>query len=81
MNEQAKIFEISKGVEFNEKAEAQAVYDYSEFLRSVMESDIDDTDKKYIESVITEIISDELNHQQKLHALYTSLTGIKANKD
>lgn len=81
MNEQAIIFEISKGVEYNEKAEAQAVYDYSEFLRFVLESEIEETDKKYIESVITEIISDELNHQQKLHALYTSLTGITANKD
>lgn len=80
MDEKAKIFDIAKVVEFNEKEEANAVYYYSEFLATTMNADIDETDKKYIQSVISEIISDELNHQQKLHTLYTVLTGIQTNK-
>lgn len=75
------ILSIAKEIQYNEKAEAQAVYDYTELLDKTNTSDLDETDKKYIESVIKEIISDELNHQQQLQALYTALTEIKANKD
>lgn len=75
------ILEIAKNIQFNAKAEAEAVEYYTELLRLTNESNIDETDKKYIESVIQEIISDELNHSLKLQTLYTALTDIKANKD
>lgn len=75
------IFEIAKGIEFNAKAEAQAILDYTEFLRIVDTLSIDGVDKEFIKDTISEIISDELNHQEKLKMLYTMLTSIKANKD
>ena len=75
------IFEIAKGIEFNAKAEAQSILDYTEFLRIVDTLSIDGVDKEFIKDTISEIISDELNHQEKLKMLYTMLTSIKANKD
>lgn len=75
------ILEIAKSIQFNAKAEAEAVEYYTELLRLTNESNIDETDKKYIASVISEIVSDELNHASKLQTLYTALTDIKANKD
>lgn len=74
-------YEIGKFIEFNEKAEGQAILDYTDFLKFVAESELSQDDKDYIASVINEIISDELNHQQKLQELYTAITDIKANKD
>ena len=73
--------ELAKGIEFNAKAEAQAILDYTEFLRIVDTLSIDGVDKEFIKDTISEIISDELNHQEKLKMLYTMLTSIKANKD
>lgn len=75
------IFEIAKGIEFNAKAEAQAILDYTEFLKILDTLSIDGVDKEFIKDTISEIISDELNHQEKLKMLYTMLTSIKANKD
>lgn len=75
------IYEMAKFTEFNEKAEAQAIYDYTEFIKAVVESSLTDDEKEYIVGVITEIIGDELNHQQKLHELFTTLTEIKTDKD
>lgn len=73
--------ELAKGIEFNAKAEAQAILDYTEFLRILDTLSIDGVDKEFIKDTISEIISDELNHQEKLKMLYTMLTSIKANKD
>ena len=74
--------ELAKEIEFNEKAEAQAILDYTEFLRKLDTlPNIDGLDKEFIKDTISEIISDELNHQEKLKMLYTMLTRIKANKD
>ena len=74
--------ELAKEIEFNEKAEAQAILDYTEFLRKLDNlTNIDGLDKESIKDTISEIISDELNHQEKLKMLYTMLTSIKANKD
>lgn len=75
------IFEIAKEIEFNAKAEAQAVFDYTELLKKVAQSDLSEEDKETINNTIQEIISDELNHSLKLEALFSSLTGILANKD
>ena len=74
------LFEIAKLVEFNAKAEAQAVYDYTELIQQIAKKDIDDEIKEKVASNIEEIIADELNHQEKLQALYTFLTTIEANK-
>lgn len=74
--------ELAKEIEFNEKSEAQAILDYTEFLRKLdVLPNIDGLDKEFIKGTISEIISDELNHQEKLKMLYTMLTSIKANKD
>ena len=74
--------ELAKEIEFNEKSEAQAILDYTEFLRKLDTlPNIDGLDKEFIKYTISEIISDELNHQEKLKMLYTMLTSIKANKD
>ena len=75
------ILEIAKSAEFNEKAEAQAVYDYTEMLNKIMESEIDKETKTIAIETIKEIISDELNHQMKLGELYVLLTGIEPNKN
>lgn len=81
MSEINDILEIAKLVQFNTKSEAQAVEDYTELLRYAESCQIDDADKKYIASVIEELIADELNHQTRLQMLYTALTEIKAKKD
>lgn len=67
--------------QFNEKAEADAITYYNDFLQALAASDIPKAKKMVIESEIYEIISDELNHQEKLRSIYTAITGIKANKD
>jgi rubrerythrin len=72
---------IARLVQFNNKAEAQAIEDYVNFLNSVAESDLPMSDKEYITNVINEIIADELNHQEKLQDLFTGLTDIEPNKD
>lgn len=72
---------IAKFVQFNNKAEAQAIEDYTDFLKHVSESDLSDDYKTYIKNVINEIISDELNHQEKLQQVYTILTNIEPNKN
>ena len=45
------------------------------------ESNLDEADKSFVRAVIEEIIADELNHQQRLRALYSALTEIQAKKD
>lgn len=75
------ILDIAKEVEFNEKAEAQAVYDYTELMKKVLSSDLEEDAKQEVISSISEIVSDELNHQMKLGQLYVLLTGIEPNKD
>lgn len=73
--------EIAKLCQFNEKAEAQAVEDYTEMIKQVLASEIDEEKKEILVNTISELISDELNHQMKLGELYVMLTGIEPNKD
>lgn len=75
------ILEIAKEIEFNAKAEADAVLYYTELLKTILASNLDEEDKQVISAVINEIISDELNHQAKLKTLYIQLTGIQENGD
>ena len=60
----------------NMKEEASAVSDYTELLGIINELGYEND-----LAIIKEIISDELNHQQKLYELYTKITEIQANKE
>ena len=75
------VLEIAKLCQFNEKAEAQAVEDYTEMIKQVLASEIDEEQKETIVNTISELISDELNHQMRLGELYVMLTGIEPNKN
>lgn len=76
-----EILEIAKTIEYNAKAEAQAVLDYTELIKMVASSEIEEETKETIIDTINELVSDELNHQMKLGQLYVSLTGIEPNKN
>lgn len=76
-----EILELAKLTQFNEKAEAQAVEDYTEFLRKILASGIDEEKKSVLVSTISELIADELNHQMKLGELYVLLTEIEPNQN
>lgn len=74
--------DIAKLTQFNEKAEAQAVEDYTEMIKQVIEcEELDDTEKEEVVGKITELIADELNHQQVLQELYVYLTDIEPNQN
>lgn len=75
------VLDIAKLCQFNEKAEAQAVEDYTEMIKQVLASEIEEEQKETIVNTISEVISDELNHQMKLGELYVMLTGIEPNKN
>lgn len=45
------IYEIAKLVEFNEKAEAQAILDYTEFLKSLETAEIDEEQKNRLPTI------------------------------
>ena len=77
----SELLEIAKEIEFNAKAEAQAVLDYTELLKKTLDSGIDEEQINLITDTISEIISDELNHQMKLGQLYVKLTGIEPNQN
>lgn len=73
-------FELAKLIEFNQKAEAQAVFDYTELLKQV--STVSDTEiKEKVVAVVSEIIADELNHNAELQKLYEEIVGIEAKKE
>ena len=72
---------LAKATEFNAKAEAQAIYDYSEMMKYIDQAPVLPDEKDEMKSIIAEIISDELNHQEKLRQLYVKLTAISPNKD
>lgn len=73
--------DIGSLIQFNEKAEADAITYYNDFLEAVRKSDLSKIKKERIESEIYEIIGDELNHQERLKSLYSLVTNIKENKD
>lgn len=76
-----EILELAKLMQFNGKAEAQAIEDYTELLKKVDELEVEEELKKHIRSEINEIISDELNHQMRLGQLFVMLTGIEPNEN
>lgn len=83
MEQETKIskLEIADIVQYNMKAEADAITDYNNFLKSLKSSNLSKTQKDIVEKEIYEIIGDELNHQERLKMLYTMITSIKENKE
>ena len=75
------VLQVSDESQFNDKEEANAIQNYNRLLDMVDKSDLPRMKKEVIQSAVYEIISDELNHQQKLQDLYSLVTGIKANKE
>ena len=73
--------EIAKLVQKNNKEEASAIEGYTEMLEVISTLEIDEDLSVEIMETITEIISDELNHQEKLNNLYIKLTEIEPNKE
>ena len=80
-NEKDSKFRIANLIEYNKKAEADAITDYNNFLAELDKSDLSSDKKETIQSRIYEIIGDELNHQEVLKMLYTLVTGIKEKED
>lgn len=76
-----KDYTLAKHVQFNNKAEAEAIEYYTDFLSIVEQSLLPADEKEKIIAVIKEIIADELNHQDRLYEMYVSLSKIEANED
>lgn len=73
---------IASLTQFNMKAEAQAVDDYTAMINEVMAcEDLEETEKQEIIAQIDELVADELNHQQVLQELYVYITNIEPNKN
>ena len=76
------ILEIAKLCEFNSKAEAQAVFDYTQMLIEIMNcEELSDLDKNDLIEKVKELSADELNHQNVLQEIYVSLTTIQPKID
>lgn len=73
--------DIAIEIQSNIQAEATAIVDYNRLLDHVTESDLPNAQKEFIRAEVYEIIGDELNHQRRLELLYSSVSGIKANKN
>ena len=81
MDEIVSKSEIAEKLQFNQKAEAQAILDYTHLIAEINNSEIEEPDRTAFISTISELISDELNHQERLFELYVALSGIEPNKD
>ena len=70
------VFEIAKSIQFNAKAEAEAVGNYTDLLQLVNESEIGDSEKIQIKNIISEIIKNNLDHSSRLQKLYVKIMGL-----
>lgn len=69
--------EVAKNIE----AEADAIEKYSELL-AVADTEIDEVnDLEFVHSEIAEIISDELNHIDRLKRMFSHFSGIETAED
>lgn len=69
--------EVAKNIE----AEADAIEKYSELL-AVADNEIDEVnDLEFVHSEIAEIISDELNHIDRLKRMLSHFSGIETAED
>lgn len=76
-----EILKIAYEMQLNVKDEADAIMSYTTLLDLIIASNLDDFTKQDLVNIIEEIISDELNHQEKLMTVYSKLTEIEPNKD
>ena len=76
-----ELYFIAIELQENNKDEAEAVSKYTKLLDGLSGMNIDYKAKKELISDITEIISDELNHQEKLKKWYVKITNIAPNKE
>ena len=81
MDEIVSKSDIAEKLQFNQKAEAQAILDYTRLIAEINNSEMEEPDRTAFISTISELISDELNHQERLFELYVALSGIEPNKD
>ena len=75
------ILDVANEMQINIVAEADAIHKYDNALKVIDESELDQETKIETINKISEIISDELNHIEKLKEIYVSLTGIEPNKN
>lgn len=69
--------EVAKNIE----AEADDIEKYSELL-AVADNEIDEVnDLEFVHSEIAEIISDELNHIDRLKRMFSHFSGIETAED
>lgn len=69
--------EVAKNIE----SEADAIEKYSELL-AVADNEIDEVnDLEFVHSEIAEIISDELNHIDRLKRMFSLFSGIETAED
>lgn len=69
--------EVAKNIE----AEADAIEKYSELL-AVADNEIDEVNGlEFVHSEIAEIISDELNHIDRLKRMFSHFSGIETAED
>lgn len=69
--------EVAKNIE----AEADAIEKYSELL-AVADNEIDEVnDLEFVHIEIAEIISDELNHIDRLKRMFSHFSGIETAED
>ena len=78
LNYKAKIAQL---LQENNKDEAEAIANYTELLTVIPEFELEEDLSQELMEAITEIIADELNHQQVLNELYIKLTEIEPNKE
>lgn len=78
LNYKAKIAQL---LQENNKDEAEAIANYTELLTIIPEFELEEDLSQELMEAITEIIADELNHQQVLNELYIKLTEIEPNKE
>ena len=73
---------IANLTQFNMRAEAQAIEDYTNMIKETMDcEDLDELEKEQIVEQIKELIADELNHQEVLQEIYVYITNIEPNKN
>lgn len=69
--------EVAKNIE----AEADAIEKYSELLAVADNEIVEVNDLEFVHSEIAEIISDELNHIDRLKRMFSHFSGIETAED
>ena len=75
------ILELANNIQFNIEEEAKAIENYNNLLAMAEKMLLSPSVRDELQSIIYEIIGDELNHQTKLKNLYSLITSIKESKD